>query len=49
MMVLGVLDLHGYDHIIEAEAEKMEALEIDIVTGLGFAHPYLQMESLHHG
>jgi probable rRNA maturation factor len=49
MIVHGVLHLHGYDHIIEAEAEKMEALEIDIVTGLGFAHPYLQMESLHHG
>lgn len=49
MIIHGVLHLHGYDHISEAEAEEMEALEIDIVTKLGFANPYLQMESLHHG
>lgn len=40
MLVHGTLHLLGYDHIDENEAETMEALETDIMTGLGFAPPY---------
>ncbi|MDO3382909.1 rRNA maturation RNase YbeY [Gilvimarinus algae] len=40
MLVHGTLHLLGYDHIDEHEAEQMEALETDIITGLGFAPPY---------
>ena len=38
----GVLHLMGYDHIDEAEAEAMEALEIRILNQLGYADPYLE-------
>lgn len=40
MVVHGVLHLRGYDHIEDAEAEKMEALETAILSRLGFADPY---------
>lgn len=40
MVVHGVLHLLDYDHIIEKEAEKMEALEIKIMKQLGFSDPY---------
>lgn len=40
MVVHGVLHLLGYDHIDEAEAEAMEALEIKVLQGLGIANPY---------
>ena len=40
MTVHGVLHLLGYDHIEEAEAEAMEALETRILAGLGIADPY---------
>src|SRR5690554_400147 len=40
MLVHGTLHLLGYDHIDDHEAEAMEALETNIVTGLGFAPPY---------
>ena len=41
MVVHGSLHLLGYDHIEDAEAEEMESLETQIMTGLGFADPYL--------
>ena len=41
MVVHGSLHLLGYDHIEDAEAEEMESLEAQIMTGLGFADPYL--------
>lgn len=41
MVVHGSLHLLGYDHIIKAEAEEMEALEIEIMHRLGHADPYL--------
>ena len=40
MTVHGVLHLLGYDHIEDAEAEAMEALETRILAGLGIANPY---------
>ena len=41
MLVHGVLHLLGYDHIEQADAEKMEAREIEILEDLGFPNPYL--------
>jgi probable rRNA maturation factor len=40
MVVHGVLHLQGYDHIEEAEAEQMEALEKHIMARLGYDNPY---------
>lgn len=45
MTVHGVLHLLGYDHIDEAEAEAMEGLETDILTGLGYTPPYGQHDT----
>ena len=39
-VVHGMLHLLGFDHESEAEAERMEALETRILTGLGIADPY---------
>ena len=41
MVVHGSLHLLGYDHFEDDEAEEMESLETQIMTGLGFADPYL--------
>jgi probable rRNA maturation factor len=40
LTVHGVLHLLGYDHIEDADAETMEALETRILAGLGIADPY---------
>lgn len=40
MVVHGSLHLLGYDHIEDDEAEEMESLETEIMTGLGFEDPY---------
>ena len=40
LTVHGVLHLLGFDHIDDAEAEEMEALERGILAGLGIADPY---------
>ncbi len=42
MVVHGTLHLLGYDHITDAEAARMESLEIRILAGLGFTNPYLE-------
>lgn len=40
LVVHGVLHAQGYDHEDEDEAEEMEALEIQILAGLGLKNPY---------
>ena len=40
MLVHGTLHLVGFDHIDDDEAETMESLETQIVTGLGYPAPY---------
>jgi len=40
MITHGCLHLLGYDHIIDAEAEAMEEMEITILSALGYANPY---------
>jgi probable rRNA maturation factor len=40
MVVHGMLHLQGYDHIEEADAERMEALETRILKELGYGEPY---------
>jgi probable rRNA maturation factor len=41
IIIHGILHLLEYDHIEEIEANKMEALEIEIMTKLGFDNPYV--------
>jgi probable rRNA maturation factor len=41
LTIHGTLHLLGYDHIDEAEAEAMEALETKVLAGLGISDPYL--------
>ena len=45
LLVHGVLHLLGYDHKTDAEAEKMEALEIKILRSLGVPDPYIANRS----
>lgn len=40
MLIHGSLHLLGFDHIDDDEAEEMEALETEIITGLGYPAPY---------
>ncbi|TAL74539.1 MAG: rRNA maturation RNase YbeY [Rhodanobacter sp.] len=40
LTIHGTLHLLGYDHVIDAEAEAMEALETRVLAGLGIADPY---------
>ncbi|MGL5837345.1 MAG: rRNA maturation RNase YbeY, partial [Sphingorhabdus sp.] len=40
LIVHGTLHLLGYDHIDDAQAEHMEALEVKALASLGLANPY---------
>jgi probable rRNA maturation factor len=44
MVVHGMLHLQGYDHEHEAQAEVMETLETQILTGLDYPAPYASHE-----
>src|SRR5262249_12330194 len=44
LIVHGVLHLLGYDHVVEAEADRMEALERAVLTRLGIADPYREID-----
>jgi probable rRNA maturation factor len=40
LIVHGVLHLLGYDHMTDADAEHMEAIERDVMASLGLHDPY---------
>ncbi|MBU1191355.1 MAG: rRNA maturation RNase YbeY [Gammaproteobacteria bacterium] len=40
MVAHGILHLRGYDHLTDAEATDMEALETTILARLGYVDPY---------
>lgn len=40
LVVHGVLHLLGYDHEEDADADEMEALEVEVLAGLDIANPY---------
>ena len=40
LVVHGILHLLGYDHETPTDAERMEAIEIDILSHLGISNPY---------
>ena len=40
LVVHGMLHLQGFDHHDNADRERMEALEIQILGGLGYTNPY---------
>jgi probable rRNA maturation factor len=43
MVVHGTLHLLAYDHVRPRDARSMETLEVEILRGLGFHDPYLQV------
>lgn len=47
LIIHGVLHLQGFDHINDADAVEMEALEIQILEQLGFPNPYTKPYITH--
>jgi probable rRNA maturation factor len=47
MVVHGVLHLHGLDHVRPRDARAMEALEVEILRGLGYHDPYRPVTDPH--
>ena len=45
LVVHGVLHLLGYDHEVDAEAEEMERLEVEVLGTLGVPDPYATASS----
>jgi len=45
LVVHGVLHLMGHDHEDDCDAQRMEALEIEILGGMGIADPYAESAS----
>ncbi len=43
MVVHGLLHLLGYDHVQDRDALQMEALELEILSGLGYPDPYREV------
>jgi probable rRNA maturation factor len=48
LVIHGVLHLLGYDHADDAGAEGMEALERELLAGLGVADPYAFGDDVQH-
>lgn len=43
LIIHGTLHLLGYDHMVEHEAEAMEAMEVRALAALGIADPYVSI------
>ncbi len=48
LVIHGVLHLLGYDHVDDAEAERMEALERALLSSLGVVDPYALGNDVQH-
>lgn len=42
LVVHGILHLRGYDHVLEKDAQTMEALEVRVLKRIGFPDPYFR-------
>ena len=49
LVVHGVLHALGWDHLRQAQAQRMEQAERDILAALGIEDPYLPVAEPHHG
>ena len=48
LVIHGCLHLLGYDHILDAEADEMEALERELLAELGHPDPYADEDDSPH-